>query len=116
MIKSLCTYSLFSAMLLAPGAAFAQLLPQQRVQDFQYLVGLYAKRYAPYGWKKQALGFDMFDARPWLDRVRAAKDDLEFLEIAAEYVATRTPTPASRSTPLSMRTWEFSSISTMARC
>jgi Peptidase family S41 len=65
----------------------AQLLPDQRVQDFQNLVALYVKRYAPYEWKRDIFGFDLFDITPWLDRVRAAKDDLEFFEIQAEYVA-----------------------------
>jgi len=66
----------------------AQLLPDQRVVDFQNLAALYAKRYAPYNWKVRAIGFDLLDIKPWLDRVRAAKDDLEFFEIQAEYVAS----------------------------
>ena len=65
----------------------AQLLPDQRVQDFQNLAALYVKRYAPYEWKRHIFGFDLLDITPWLDRVRAAKDDLEFFEIQAEYVA-----------------------------
>jgi Peptidase family S41/PDZ domain len=48
---------------------------------------MFAKRYAPADWKKQAFGFDVFDVKPWLARVAAAKDDLEFFEIEAEYVA-----------------------------
>src|SRR6185436_4524172 len=71
---------------LSVGALSAQLLPEQRVFDFQNLSALYAKRYSPYDWKRQAFGFDLFDIKPWLDRVRAAKDDLEFFEIEAEYV------------------------------
>jgi hypothetical protein len=65
----------------------AQLLPQQRVLDFENLVALFAKRYAPYDWKKQALGVDLFNIQPWLARVQAAPDDLTFYEIEAEYVA-----------------------------
>src|SRR5215831_16972914 len=64
----------------------AQLLPQQRVLDFENLVALFAKRYAPYDWKKQALGVDLFNIQPWLARVQAAPDDLTFYEIEAEYV------------------------------
>ncbi len=73
--------------LLSSGVVSAQLLSEQRIFDFQNLAALYAKRYAPYDWKKQAFGFDLFNITPWLDRVRAAKDDLEFFEIEEEYVA-----------------------------
>src|SRR5881296_4704643 len=87
-MKSLSAFCLLvlAALLALPQIASAQLLPDQRVFDFRNLVALYAKRYAPYDWKKQALGFDVFDIQPWLDRVRTAKDDLEFFEIEAEYV------------------------------
>ena len=73
---------------LSLGILSAQLTPDQRVFDFQGISALYAKRYAPYDWKKQAFGFDLLDFKAWLDRVRAAKDDLEFFEIEAEYVAS----------------------------
>src|SRR5262245_65246420 len=89
-MKSLSARLLVAALILAtlaPLTLHAQLLPDQRVFDFQSLAALFAKRYAPADWKRQALGFDMFDLRPWLDRVRNAKDDLEFYEIEAEYVA-----------------------------
>jgi C-terminal processing protease CtpA/Prc len=67
--------------------ASAQMTTDQRLQDFQNLEALFAKRYAPADWKKLAFNFDVFNISPWLDRVRAAKDDLEFFEIEAEYVA-----------------------------
>ena len=76
-----------AVLIFQAGVLSAQLLPEQRVFDFQNLAALYAKRYAPYEWKKAALGFDLLDLKPWLDRVRAARDDLEFYEIEAEYVA-----------------------------
>ena len=82
---------------LSVGALSAQLLPEQRVFDFQNLSALYAKRYSPYDWKRQVFGFDLFDIKPWLDRVRAAKDDLEFFEIEAEYVASLQDTHSSFS-------------------
>ena len=37
----------------------AQLLPDQKLQDFQQLAALYAKQYAPYVWKRDALNYDM---------------------------------------------------------
>jgi len=77
----------FAAVLLLAAQLPAQLTTEQRVFDFQNLAALYAKRYAPLDWKKRALGFDAMDLKPWLERVRNAKDDLEFFEIQAEYVA-----------------------------
>jgi C-terminal processing protease CtpA/Prc len=82
-----CAVTVVLAILLAAQPACAQMTSEQRVLDFQNLAALYAKRYAPADWKRQALGFDLFDLKPWLDRARAAKDDLEFFEIQAEYVA-----------------------------
>lgn len=61
---------------------------QQREFDFQVLASLYAKRYGPANWKMQALKVNIFEIKPWLDRVRAAKSDLEFFEIATQYVAS----------------------------
>src|SRR6476661_9806746 len=69
------------------GPLFAQLTSEQRAFDFQSLSAMLARRYAPIEWKKQAYGYDLLDLKPWLARVSAAKDDLEFFEIEAEYIA-----------------------------
>jgi hypothetical protein len=66
----------------------AQLTPDQRIFDFQQLVNTFAKQYGPYEWKRDRIGFDLYDTHPWLTRIRAAKDDLEFQEILSEYVAS----------------------------
>jgi hypothetical protein len=66
----------------------AQMTPEQRLLDFQVLASLYAKRYAPANWKIQALRVNIFEIRPWMDRVRAAKTDIEYYETAAKFVAT----------------------------
>ena len=66
----------------------AQLLPDQKIVDFQNLAALYAKRYAPYAWKRDVLHYDMLKLAPWLDKVRATKDDLGFYEVSAAYVAS----------------------------
>ncbi|MBM3783417.1 MAG: hypothetical protein FJW30_03605 [Acidobacteria bacterium] len=66
----------------------AQLTQEQKVFEFQALAGVYAKRYGPANWKIQALGVNIFELRPWMDRVRASKSDLEFFEICAEFVAS----------------------------
>jgi hypothetical protein len=77
----------------------AQVTPEQRVQDFQVLVNLYARRYAPAEWKKQSVGFDLSNTTPWLERVRKAKDDIEYHEIALEYVATLEDSHSSYTAP-----------------
>lgn len=66
----------------------AQMTTEQRLFDFEYLASQYAKFYAPYEWKRQLSGFDLYDIKPWLARVQEAKSDLEFYEIAMEYVAS----------------------------
>lgn len=77
----------WTAGFLCAAAAFAQITPDQRAHDFQNLASLFAKRYAPLEWKRQN-GFDLLDMKPWLSRVRAAKDNAEFYEICFEYVAS----------------------------
>ena len=46
---------------LVANLGFAQLTIEQKVQDFQALAGLYAKRYGPYEWKRDALHFDLLN-------------------------------------------------------
>src|SRR5262245_50454803 len=86
-MKPLITCLLLATLLLAaPLSLHAQLSAEQRVFDFENLAALYSKRYAPYDWKRAAFGFDLLNIKPWVDRIRAAKSDLEFFEIEAEYV------------------------------
>ena len=66
----------------------AQLLPDQKLQDFQQLAALYAKQYAPYEWKRDALHVDLLQIAPCLTRVRNTKSHIEFYEVCAEYVAS----------------------------
>ena len=77
----------------------AQLAVEQKVNDFQNMTALYAKRYAPYEWKKLAFKFDIFAISPWLDRVKASKTDIDFFEICAEYVASLHDTHSSFTAP-----------------
>jgi C-terminal processing protease CtpA/Prc len=74
-------------LLLVASSSYAQLTMDQKVSDFQALSALYAKRYGPYEWKRDALGFDLFDIAPWIAKVQATKDDLDFYEVMQEYVA-----------------------------
>ncbi|MFB3825219.1 MAG: S41 family peptidase [Bryobacteraceae bacterium] len=86
-------------LLLAFPMLKAGMTAEQRVHDFNQLAAVFAKRYAPYEWKKQVAGFDLLDTAPWLDRVRRAKDDLEFMEICSEYVARLDDTHTQYTSP-----------------
>jgi Peptidase family S41 len=68
--------------------ASAQTSPGQRRVDFEQLAASVAKAYAPYQWKIDAFQYDALQIAPWLQRVAAAKDDLEYYEICMEYVAS----------------------------
>ncbi|MBL8175815.1 MAG: hypothetical protein JNK48_14160 [Bryobacterales bacterium] len=65
----------------------AQMSTDQKVLEFQQLAALYAKQYAPYEWKRDAIGFDLLQLAPWLERVRRTGDDFEYLDLCAEYVS-----------------------------
>src|SRR5215204_5601995 len=93
------TMSIVIVATLVAVPASAQLTADQKIHDFQNIAAIYAKRYAPYEWKKELYGFDLFDLDPWLDRVAQSSDDLEFFEIALEYVASLNDTHSSFAMP-----------------
>jgi hypothetical protein len=74
-------------VLLTSAALFGQLTGEQRLFEFQTLANLFAKNYAPYEWKRDRFGADIYDTRPWADRIRQAGSDLEAIEIMSQYVA-----------------------------
>jgi Peptidase family S41/PDZ domain len=79
----------FVAILLCTAPlGLAQLTADQKVIDFMELAGLYAKNYAPYEWKRDVMHFDAYNIKPWLEKVNAAKTDLEFYDICVNYVAS----------------------------
>src|SRR5947209_6721988 len=65
----------------------AQLTIDQKLVDFQNLAALFAKNYGPYEWKRDSQNFDLLQTAPWLDRVKATKDDLDFYEVLVDYVS-----------------------------
>src|ERR1700704_6077889 len=74
-------------LLLLAWPALGQLTMDQKIFDFQALAGLYAKRYAPHDWKLIVYGFDTNSMSPWLERVNATTNDLDFYELMVEYVS-----------------------------
>lgn len=73
-------------LLLSCWPAAAQLTFEQKLTDFQTIVALYAKQYAPYEWKLEVEKFDLYNVAPWVERIRQSKDDLEYSQILAEYI------------------------------
>ena len=99
LLQRLVLVAVIASVMTSPAAA--QLTKKQKVQDFENLAALYAKRYAPYEWKKELFGFDLFDLRPWLTEIRQSKDDLTFFEILLKYVASLHDTHTSFAMPSS---------------
>lgn len=89
-----------AAMLLATSVAAptAQdaLTTNQRDTDLVQLASMFAKNYAPYEWKRDVIGFDLYRLTPWLQRVHHA-DDLDFQEALIDYVASLNDAHASIS-------------------
>ena len=59
----------------------------QRDFDLESLANVFATSYAPYEWKRDVIGFDLYRLTPWLQRVHHA-DDLDFQDALIEYVAS----------------------------
>jgi hypothetical protein len=83
MMKYLCLWAGLTA-----SALWAQNLTRdQKIADLRQLAALYAKNYGPYEWKKEAVGFDLYNLRPWIERAERTRTDLEFLDVLVRYVA-----------------------------
>ena len=82
---------MLAAMLLAitVAAPTAQdaLTTNQRDADLTQLANTFAKNYAPYEWKRDVIGFDLYRLTPWLQRAHHT-DDLDFQEVLIDYVAS----------------------------
>jgi len=87
---------------LAP-SAWAGLTADQKELDLRVLAAQYAKLYAPYEWKRDFIGFDLFRLDTWVARARATKTDIEFYQVCGEYVASLQDSHASFSSPSSYR-------------
>ncbi len=87
----------------APRAQDA-LTANQREADLIQLAGTYAKLYAPYEWKRDVLGFDLYRLTPWLQRIHQS-GDLDFHEALIEYLASLNDTHASIFFPSPFSAW-----------
>ena len=73
---------------LVAATAFGQLSEDQKISDFQNVAAIYNKNYGPYEWKRDAIGFDLLNTDPWLAKIRATRNDLDFYDVMVSYVAS----------------------------
>jgi hypothetical protein len=78
------TMLLLAASVLASG----QMTTEQKVADFTSLSQFYVRHYTPANWKIVQFGFDLRDLRPWIEKVRTTKTDMEYYDVAIEYLAS----------------------------
>ncbi len=65
-----------------------QLTPDQKQFDMQSLASIYAKRYGPAEWKRNVFQFDVLSLSPWVGKVAATANDLDFYDVLIDYVAS----------------------------
>lgn len=78
----------FAIFLCLVSSGFSALTKEQKIFDFTVLAQTFAANYGPYHWKVRALNFDAMDLKPWLAKVDATRNDIEFLEVLIDYVAS----------------------------
>jgi len=70
------------------------LTADQRDADLNQLAAMYAKEYAPYEWKRDVIGFDLYRLTPWQQQIHQSAD-LDVQEAFMEYLASLQDTHAS---------------------
>lgn len=79
---------ILALLLCLTSSGFAALTREQKIFDFTVLAQTFAANYGPYHWKVRALNFDVMNLRPWLARVEATQNDIEYLEVLVDYIAS----------------------------
>jgi len=76
--------SIFLAALVVSG----QMTTDQKIADLNAIGQFYTRHYTPAKWKLFQFGFDLNNLRPWLDRARATRNDLEYFDLVIDYLAS----------------------------
>ncbi len=81
--------AIWIAFILLAGAvsSHAQLTTQQKLADFQTMADQYVKRYVALQWKQMLYGVDAFNVQPFVGRIAATTNDLDFYEVCIDYVS-----------------------------
>ena len=86
------------ALLLTVGVAAPRaqqaLTADQRDADMIQLASMFAKEYAPYEWKRDVIGFDLYRLTPWLQKIHQAAD-LDVEDALIEYLTSLQDTHSS---------------------
>ena len=72
--RSAALVAMLSALWVATPGAQEALTKNQRDADLVQLASTFAKQYAPYEWKRDVFGFDLFRLTPWLQRAHHADE------------------------------------------
>ena len=81
-------FRLLTPLLCLAPLGMAQMTVDQKISDFSQLAALYDRNYVPYELRRDIYGFDLLNISPWLDQIAKTSDDLSFLDLCAQYVAS----------------------------
>lgn len=69
-------------------SGLAQMTTDQKIADFTNMSQFYVRHYTPANWKIEQFRFDLREIGPWLTRVRATQNDLDYFDLCIEYLAS----------------------------
>lgn len=90
---------------LAASLAAQNLTPAQKEADFRFMASQLSTAYAPLDWKKQLLGFDAMQLKPWLDKIAKTTTDLDYYDVCAEYISKLNDTHTWYQIPSDFDAW-----------
>ena len=97
-MRRLALVGLLLTVGVAAPRAQRELTADQRDADLNQLAAMYAKEYAPYEWKRDVIGFDLYRLTPWLQQIHQSAD-LDVQEAFMEYLASLQDSHASMFFP-----------------
>jgi hypothetical protein len=78
---------------------WGDLTVDEKLVDFQTLVGIFNKNYAPYEWKRDVIGYDLLDTAGYIDRIKSTATDLEFYDLCSEFISRLQDSHSNFQTP-----------------
>ena len=97
-MRRLALVALLLTTVVTSAGAQQGLTADQRDADLTQLASMYAKNYAPYEWKRDVIGFDLYRLTPWLQRIHQSAD-LDVHDALFEYISSLHDTHAFMSFP-----------------
>jgi Peptidase family S41/PDZ domain len=78
---------------------WGDLTVDEKLVDFQTIVGIFNKNYAPYEWKRDFMGYDLLDTAGYIERIKSTATDLEFYDICSEFISRLQDSHSNFQTP-----------------